>query len=130
MIDVILNRAFYFRNKRPSACGAPPNHENSFVIKNHQCHSEGVERPKNLRFFATLRMTEGERPLILGDVIIPKRTDIKNVLTPQFLIQEKGEWADFLRLERPEDYEYSSARLYLQDIEGKYVRLSDLRELL
>ena len=56
--------------------------------------------------------------------------DIKNVLTPQFLIQKKGEWADSLRIERPEDYEYSSALFYLQDIEGKYVRLSDLRELL
>ena len=65
--------------------------------------------------------------------------DIKNVVTPEFLIQKaeyihqnplKGKWADFLKIERPEDYEYSSARFYLKDAEDKYVRLSDLRNLI
>jgi len=64
--------------------------------------------------------------------------DIKNVLSPKFLIQKaeyihqnplRGEWADYLRIERPEDYEYSSAGFYLQGIEDKYLKLSDLREL-
>ena len=68
-----------------------------------------------------------------------REVDIKNVLTPKFLNQKaeyihqnplKGEWANFLRIERPEDYEYSSARFYLQGIEDKYLKLSDFRELL
>ena len=65
--------------------------------------------------------------------------DIKNILTPKFLIQKaeyihqnplKNEWADSLRIARPEDYEYSSARFYLQGINDKYLKLSDFRELL
>jgi len=65
--------------------------------------------------------------------------DIKNVLTPGFLIQKaeyihenplKGDWANYLRIEGPEDYPYSSARFYLQGIEDEYLKLSDFRELL
>jgi len=65
--------------------------------------------------------------------------DIKNVLTPKFLIQKaeyihqnplKDEWADSLKIERPEDYEYSSARFYLQGIQDKYLKLSAFRKLL
>ena len=65
--------------------------------------------------------------------------NIKNVVTPSVLIQKaeyihqnplRAEWADTLSIERPEDYEYSSARFYLQGIEDKYLKLSDLGELL
>ena len=42
----------------------------------------------------------------------------------------KADWRKFLKVERPEDYEYSSVRFYLKGIEDKYVRLTDLRKLI
>ena len=66
-------------------------------------------------------------------------TDIKNVLTPEFLLQKaeyihrnpvNGAWGDYLNIEIPEGYEYSSAGFYLQGHEDKHLKLSDLRELL
>jgi putative transposase len=65
--------------------------------------------------------------------------DIKNIVSPHFLLQKaeyihnnplRGDWRKFLKVENPEDYEYSSARFYLKDIEDKYVRLSNLRNLI
>jgi REP element-mobilizing transposase RayT len=64
--------------------------------------------------------------------------DIKNVLTSDFLLQKAeyihqnplaAGWRGQLGVERPEDYEYSSARFYVQGVEDKYLRLSDFREL-
>ena len=64
--------------------------------------------------------------------------DIKNVISPRFLLQKakyihnnplRGDWRKFLKVERSEDYEYSSARFYVSGVEDKYVRLSDLRKL-
>jgi putative transposase len=64
--------------------------------------------------------------------------DIKNVISSQCLLQKteyihnnplRGDWRKFLKVENPEDYEYSSARFYLKGIEDKYVRLTDLRKL-
>jgi REP element-mobilizing transposase RayT len=65
--------------------------------------------------------------------------DIKNIVTPGFLIQKaeyihqnpvRAEWADSLGIYSPEDYEYSSARFYLGGVMDKYVKLSDFRKLL
>jgi len=65
--------------------------------------------------------------------------DMKNVVSPQFLLQKteyihnnplRGNWRKFLKVENPEDYEYSSARFYLKEVEDKYVRLTDLRRLI
>ena len=65
--------------------------------------------------------------------------DIKNVVTPKFLIQKaeyihqnplRATWANSQGITEPQDYEYSSARFYLEGTEDKYVKLSDLRELL
>ncbi len=64
--------------------------------------------------------------------------DIKNVVSAPFLLQKaeyihnnplRGDWRKSLGVENPEDYEYSSARFYLKDIEDTYVRLTDLRKL-
>lgn len=64
--------------------------------------------------------------------------DLKNVVSPQFLLQKaeyihnnflRGDWRRFLKVERPGDYEYSSARFYLMGVEDRYVRISDLRTL-
>lgn len=68
-----------------------------------------------------------------------KDVDLKNVVTQEFLIQKaeyihhnplRAAWADSLGIREPQDYEYSSARFYLDGIEDKYVKLSDFRELL
>lgn len=68
-----------------------------------------------------------------------RNVDIKNVLTPAFLLQKaeyihqnpvRAEWADSLEIQSPEDYEYSSARFYLGGVMDKYVKLSDFRKLL
>ena len=65
--------------------------------------------------------------------------DIKNVIFPQFLLQKaeyihnnplRGYWRIFLRVERSEDYEYSSARFYLREVEDRYLKLTDLRKLI
>jgi len=67
-----------------------------------------------------------------------KDTDIKNVVTQDFLIQKteyihnnplQKKWADFLKIDRPEHYAYSSARFYLLGIEDDHFMLSDLRKL-
>jgi len=67
-----------------------------------------------------------------------KDTDITNVITPEFLIQKteyihnnplQKKWADFLKIDRPEEYSYSSARFYLLGIKDEHVQLTDLREL-
>lgn len=64
--------------------------------------------------------------------------DLKNVVSPQFLLQKaeyihnnplRGDWRRLLKVERPEDYEYSSARFYLTGVQDRYVRISDLRRL-
>ena len=68
-----------------------------------------------------------------------KDVDIKNVLTPEFLIQKveyihlnplQEKWVDLLKIDKPEDYKYSSARFYLSGIEDHYLQLRNLRELL
>jgi REP element-mobilizing transposase RayT len=65
--------------------------------------------------------------------------DIKNIVSAAFLIQKaeymhrnplRAAWADSLGITEPQDYEYSSARFYLEGVEDKYVKLSDFRELL
>jgi putative transposase len=64
--------------------------------------------------------------------------DIKNIVTPEFLIQKaeyihqnplRAAWANSRGIAEPQDYEYSSARFYFEGTEDKYVKLSDLREL-
>lgn len=64
--------------------------------------------------------------------------DLKNIVSPQFLLQKaqyihnnplRGDWRRLLKVERSEDYEYSSARFYLTGVEDRYVRISDLRTL-
>jgi hypothetical protein len=39
-------------------------------------------------------------------------------------------WADLLKIDKPEDYNYSSARFYFLGKEDNYLKLSDLREVL
>ena len=73
-----------------------------------------------------------------GHKVWLRDVDIKNVLTPGFLLQKAeyihqnplaARWRDVLRIEKAGDYEYSSARFYLHGIEDRYVRLSGFRVL-
>ena len=62
-----------------------------------------------------------------------RAVNIKNVLSREFLVQ-KAEYIhqnplELPGIENPEEYDYSSARFYLQGVEDRYVRLSDFREL-
>lgn len=68
-----------------------------------------------------------------------KDVDFKNVVTQEFLIQKaeyihhnplRAAWADSLGIREPQDYEYSSARFYLEGVEDRYLKLSDFRQLL
>jgi len=68
-----------------------------------------------------------------------KDTDLKNVVAREFLIQKaeyihhnplRARWADSLGIKEPQDYQYSSARFYLEGTGDKYLKLSDFRELL
>ncbi|MBL7075282.1 hypothetical protein ISS37_08615 [candidate division KSB1 bacterium] len=64
--------------------------------------------------------------------------DIKNVITPQFLLQKaeyihnnplSEKWRRILRVENPWDYPYSSATFYLKGQNDPFIPLADFREL-